>query len=84
MLLLASSREVLHGRGVARGGHDGAFARPTLIFAPPSRFIYLIYNVAIVKSTLLLLKCTERSGINSIVTLVTSHVTKVRSHDPLV
>ena len=23
MLLLASSREVLHGRGVARGGHGG-------------------------------------------------------------
>ena len=43
MLLLASSREVLHGRGVARGGHGGAFARPSLIFAPPSRFIYLKY-----------------------------------------
>ena len=30
-VLLASSREVLHGRGVARGGHGGAFARPSLI-----------------------------------------------------
>ena len=82
MLLLASSREVLHGRGVARGGHGGAFTRPSLIFAPPSRFIYLKYirNVAIVKTTfLLLLKCTERSGISSVVTLVTSRVTKVRS-----
>ena len=79
MLLLASSRDV------ARGGHGGAFARPSLIFAPPSRFIYLkIYNVAIVKSTLLLLTCTERSGIGSVITLVTSRVTKVRSRDPLV
>ena len=43
-----------------------------------------IYNVAIVKSTLLLLTCTERSGIGSVITLVTSRVTKVRSHDPLV
>ena len=32
MLLLASSR------GVARGGHGGAFARTSLICAPPSRF----------------------------------------------
>ena len=84
MLLLANSREVLHGRGVARGGHGGAFARPSMIFSPPSRFIYLIYNVAIVKSTLLLLKCTERSGIGSVVTLVTSRMTKVRSRDLLV
>ena len=54
MLLLASSREVLHGRGVARGGHGGAFAQPSLIFAPPSRFIYLKYimYVAIVKTML--------------------------------
>ena len=43
MLLLASSREVLHDRGVARGGHGGEFARPSLIFAPLSRFIYLKY-----------------------------------------
>ena len=53
MLLLASSREVLHGRGAARGGHGEAFARPSLVFAPPSRFIlFKIYNVAIVKTTL--------------------------------
>ena len=49
-------------------------------------FIYLfkIYNVSIVKTTLLLLKCTERSGIGSVVMLVTSRVIKVRSCDPLV
>ena len=76
MLLLASNR------GVARGGHGGTFARPSLIFAPHQDL--KIYNVAIVKSTLLLLTCTERSGIGSVITLVTSRVTKVRSRDPLV
>ena len=47
-------------------------------------YLFKIYNVAIVKSTLLLLTCTERSGIGSVITLVTSRVTKVRSRDPLV
>ena len=76
MLLLASSR------GVARGGHGGAFARTSLICAHHQDL--KIYSVAIVKSTLLLLTCTERSGIGSVITLVTSRVTKVRSRDPLI
>ena len=54
MLLLASSREVLHGRGVARGGHGGRGICPTITDLCPTIKIDLfkIYNVAIVKTTL--------------------------------
>ena len=78
ILLLASSREVLHGRGVARGGHTwwGIWLTVTDLCPTIKIYLFKIYNVAIVKTTLA--TSVERSGISSVVTLVTSRVTKVR------